>query len=444
MRKPRWLVLVGLLYACGGGNGSDTPQRTTITFLRHANADFRRADEAHFAEYMAAHPNVTIVGTTVPFISLLSSLLTDLRRGQFPYDLVLIPPSLVCSFAANLTDVPPEVVTISEAQNTFLPAPLAGSTCGGVLKGLPVEYNLEYGGVVVNLDKYQAAFPGKTPAWADWNSFISEAAALTEYDEAGEPRANGLDIDPQWPEPVRHILLSQILQRGGNYLTPEGLYDFNTPQARDSMTEMVRWINESKVMFLSLMPSENTFVTNRLARGATGFGWNDPARPLSVMGYVGTFGLPGTIGQLPPGSTTRFDFFTVPPMVGTEHKFIQNSGWAFAVPRTSRNPRVAWDIAKTLALSPEAMQEWAAITGTLPALRVNATPAATARNPVLARVQPLLERGQWIGFIPAGAIEAVANGMAANFFAAVRGEKTIDQALADMQQTANSAIVQNR
>jgi hypothetical protein len=34
--------------------------------------------------------------------------------------------------------------------------------------------------------------------------------------------------------------------------------------------------------------------------------------------------------------------------------------------------------------------------------------------------------------------------MAANFFAAVRGEKTIDQALADMQQTANGAIVQNR
>ena len=80
-----------------------------------------------------------------------------------------------------------------------------------------MEYNLEYGGVVVNLDKYQAKFPGKTPGWTDWDSFIAEAAALTEYDGAASPMANGLDIDPDWPPATREIFLSQILQRGGKY-----------------------------------------------------------------------------------------------------------------------------------------------------------------------------------------------------------------------------------
>ena len=116
----------------------------------------------------------------------------------------------MCGFAANLDDVPEDVLTLPVAQNTFFAAPLAGSTCGGKLKGLPVEYNLEYGGVVVNLDKYQAKFPGKTPGWTDWNQFIAEAATLSEFDDTGKPMANGLDIAAEWPEPVKHLFLSRI------------------------------------------------------------------------------------------------------------------------------------------------------------------------------------------------------------------------------------------
>jgi multiple sugar transport system substrate-binding protein len=443
MRKASWVTFVGVLFAAACGDG-EPEAGVEITFLRHANAQYRMADEAFFAEYMAAHPEVTITGTTVDFSSVLAMLVGDLARDQFTFDLVLIPPSLVCSFAKNLTDVPPEVVTLSEAQNTFFAAPLTGSICGGVLKGLPVEYNLEYGGVIVNLDKYQAKFPGKTPAWSDWATFITEAAMLTEYDEMGLPRANGLDIDPQWAEPVRHIFLSQILQRGGTYLTAAGDYDFDTQQARDALDDMVSWFNVKKVMFPALVPPENTYVTTRLARGATGYGWNDPARPLSVIGYVGTFGLPGTVSQLPAGANTRYDFFVLPPMHGAEHKFVQNSGWAFAVPRTSKNPKVAWDIAKSLALSPEAMRRWSSVTKALPALKVNGTPEAAAGDPMLAKVQPLLDKGQWLGYVPAGAIEEVAAGMVRNFFDAVAGRKSTQQALMDMQATANSAIGRNR
>ena len=85
-----------------------------------------------------------------------------------------------------------------------------------------MEYNLEYGGVVVNLDKYQAKFPGKTPGWTDWGQFIAEASTLSEFDAAGKPMANGLDIAADWPEPAKHLFLSQILQRGGSYWSSTG------------------------------------------------------------------------------------------------------------------------------------------------------------------------------------------------------------------------------
>jgi multiple sugar transport system substrate-binding protein len=432
----------------GGAGGGTAP--VTIVAMRNDNPPYVKASDDAFAAYKAAHPNVTILDSTLRYPSLTSTLLAQLKTDsltvavdgkQQPVDLVFVPPSWVCTFADNLADVPAEVVSLSEAQNTFFAAPLAGSTCKGKLKGLPQEYNLEYGGVVVNLDKYQAKHPGAQPAWTDWRSFIADASDLTEFD-GGKPMANGLDIAPDWPQPVKHIFFSLILQKGGDYWSAKGdhTFDFSTPAAKQALTEMVKWIATDHVMYTSLIPDKNTFVTTRLAGGATGYGWGDPAKPLSVMGYAGSWALPNTTGQLPMGSNVKYGYYALPPMAGTEHNFVQNSGFAWVVPKTSKNQKVAWDVAKLLTLSPDASRKWTTTGGALPALKVNGTPTAAASDPLLAKVQPLLEKGKWVGYIPAGAIENVEGAIVSNYFDAVKGQKSIDQALADMQATANDAL----
>jgi multiple sugar transport system substrate-binding protein len=450
MRGGTGLALGILAVSCtsssDAGQGNAGAGGVTITFLRHDNSAYVRADRAFFTDYMASHPGVTITDTTVDFRTLASTLNGDLTRDQFMYDLVLIPPSRLCGYADNVTDVPDDVITLPDAQQAFFAAPLAGSTCDGHLKGLPVEYNLEYGGVVVNLDKYEQQFMGKRPGWATWDDFIAEAAALTEYDPEGNPRANGLDIDPAWPPATWEIMLAQILERGGDYWASPAhdAFNFHTQVARDALTEMVSWITVHHVMFPDLVPTSNTYVTTRLAAGATGHGWGDPARPLAVMGYVGTWAVASTVDQLPAGVTWHYEYFPLPPMVGTEHRFVQDSGWAFAVPRTSKHAAVAWDIARSLALSAEQMRKWSSVTLSLPALRVNGSPEAAASDPTLAKVQPLLEKGQWLGFIPTEAFETVQSAFVNNYFAAVAGRKTIDQALHDLESTANNAIAAYR
>jgi multiple sugar transport system substrate-binding protein len=437
-RVARAPMLLLVLASCGGDSDGGGP--VTITELRHDNPPYMKADDEFFADYMKDHANVKIVDTTVKYQTLGSTMLTELKSDRLTADMVRVIPSWVCSFAANLADVPDDVVTLVQARERFFAAPLAGSTCGGKLKALPIEYNLEYGGVVVNVGKYQAKYPGKTPAWATWADFIREAGELTEFKE-GKPAANGLDIAPEWPQPAKHIFFSQILQRNGDYWSADKTsFDFKSPAARASFQAMVDWIVTDKVMFPGIVPDRNTFVTTRLAAGATGYGWDDPSKPLAVMAYAGTWALPNTIGQLPAGSNMRFDFYALPPMVNSEHKFVQNSGFALAVPKTSKNQRVAWDIIKALALSAPAMRKWAATAGTLPALKENGTPMAAMADPLLARVQPLLEKGQWVGYIPAAAIETVEGAIVSNFFDAVKGTKTVDQALNDMQETANNAL----
>src|SRR5437868_7881199 len=111
MRRRNWLGLLlvpGLLGGCGG----DETNRTTVTFWRHDNASYRKANDDAFAAYMAAHPDVDIKATTVDWLTFTGMLEADLKRDQFTYDLLLVPPSVTCGYAANLMDVPADVVTL--------------------------------------------------------------------------------------------------------------------------------------------------------------------------------------------------------------------------------------------------------------------------------------------------------------------------------------------
>jgi multiple sugar transport system substrate-binding protein len=450
-KRPSCLAALMILGLGCGESEEMSPDTTpvSVTYLRHSNPAYVKADGEFFANYAVAVPGVTVNPRTLPYKELGGALLTDLKAGRLDADLVSVIPSWVCTFADQLADVPDDILSLAQAQEAYFPGPLAGSVCGGKLKGLPLEYNLEYGGVVVNLDKYQAKYPGRTPSWPDWATFIAEASSLSEYDTSQNAAANGLEIAPDWPQPAKHIFFGQILQRGGKYWSGGGdtfdfnqgaRFDFNTQEARDALTEMVKWVVTNKIMFPRLQPERTSFVTTRLALGSPGYGWNDLDRPLTVMGYAGTWALRATLDQLPTGSTRRYGFYAIPPMVGSQHRFVQNSGWSLVVPRRAKHSREAWALAKAWVLSPEAMRAWAASAGTLPALRANGTPAMAAGT-VLGTVQPLLEQGRWVGYIPATAIETVEGTIVSNFFAAIRGEKTITEALESMQQTANAALM---
>src|SRR3954471_18878967 len=143
-----------IVLSVGGGCGGDSNEPgnpvtapVTISYLRHDNPPYVKADDEFFAGYKTDHSNVTVADSTIKYQALGATLLAQLKTNTLTADLVRVIPSWVCSFADNLEDVPADVLSVAEAPNTYFAAPLAGSTCNGKLKGLPIEYNLEYGGV---------------------------------------------------------------------------------------------------------------------------------------------------------------------------------------------------------------------------------------------------------------------------------------------------------
>ena len=86
-------------------------------------------------------------------------------------------------YAERLAPAPDTVMTVAAAKDTFYGAPIGGFIVDGTLYGLPQEFNLEYGGVLVNKTKFDAAGVAFPPAWTDRTALLTDAQELAEVDD---------------------------------------------------------------------------------------------------------------------------------------------------------------------------------------------------------------------------------------------------------------------
>src|SRR3954469_18387547 len=106
----------------GGSTPMTTPPPDTaveISFLSHDNPAYLKAFQAGFDAYHGGHANVTVKPTNITYQALTDRLLADLKADKLGVDLLIIPPSWVCSFSGNLADVPADVTSLGDAQSAF-------------------------------------------------------------------------------------------------------------------------------------------------------------------------------------------------------------------------------------------------------------------------------------------------------------------------------------
>jgi multiple sugar transport system substrate-binding protein len=385
----RGLVLVLLLApACSSSDDKTDNKPVTITYYRHDDIAVSNADKYALEAYTKAHPNVTVDLKVVNYDALLALLESDFTAGTVKADLINMPPSYACGYAARLLPIPVSSVS-AEERAAFLPAPLEGATCNGTLMGLPREYNLEYGGILVNMTYYRSKITGRTPAdWRTWGDVVTDAKQLTQYDPNGKVTVAGLEFRHR--DPIKHILLALILQQGGKFWNEQrNGFTFNTPEARTAL----KWLADAAQVdkYVDREPARLRFLelAIRLVQDQVG------------MLYIGTWGHAiATEAARMQNRTVELQYFKHPPFLGTEHAFVQNAGWSLVVPKNSENAAAALELARFLTLDPTTVVEWNRLAGSIPALRTLTTPAALAADPVRAGIQPLLELGRWVGYIP--------------------------------------------
>ena len=326
------ILLILVLSACGGGDGGQKVVRMWV----HTNNAFIAGYETIIAAYEAEHPDVDIQLENFDYELYLQTLQTAMPAGE-EADILQLFGTWTSQYYERLAPVPAEVMTIAEAEELFYAAPIGGYIVDGVLYGMPQEFNMEYGGVLVNKTKYEAAGLTYPPQWETLDDVLADALALVVNDDAGMMATAGFHFTSA--DPISASFLAGIRQRGGDYWNADHTgFTFNTPEAKAQLQWMLDAVTAGAVDPVVFNDSTN-FVIDAFFQGKVG------------IGYIGAWAIAEGQANF-PDFTDEWDYFYLPPVEG-DPVFVADSGWGLTVSPNSENQDVAWDFVKFVTADPE-------------------------------------------------------------------------------------------
>lgn len=430
MKKILFVLMMAslMLTACGGGAATEAPasdEPIEIRFWGHQAPAFNEANQAKFDEFMKQNPNVTIKYETFPWDVFIQTIQTSLPAGNTA-DVILIPGGYTCRYASGgqLLEVPADVMTLAQAQEVFYPAPLGGQTCDGKLHGFPAEYNLEYGGAYVNPALFEAAGISYPPKWENWDAVVADAVKLTQVGSDGVITVSGMHYTNS--DQLFTYFLAGILEQGGNYFAEDGKhFIFNSPEAIATIQKLMDMAQQDKIVDPVIFNQDSEWVGESFAQGHSAIG---------VLGswYVGDAKL-----SFPD---LKFDYVSLPPMMGSEHKFVSVGGWGYVVGKNTKHADIAWKLAAFLGADQANVLDFNTVSTTIPAMKAVAEdPKYLEAVPFAGAVLPILDAGAYQGNLTDPdqlAYEIVYP----TILDAVQGNQTAEEAANSIHEAANAMV----
>lgn len=322
-------AMVLSLTACGGGktasNGAGTDgEKITLTMWTHQEPAWNEAYDRAIQGFMAENENIEIKQEIFPYDEFESKVQTSLIDGEGGADIYELWGGWALDFTPHntLMEIPAEMAAQIQEEAY---APTYGALMNeGKLYGVPFEFNIENGGLLVNLNLMEAK--GLTVP-TTWDELKATAKAGTEMD--GDLfKVKGCDFVNT--DDVLFTFLSLILQQGANYLTEDGKIDVTTPEAKKAFEEMASFVVDDKVTDLmgitgggSLKEGFEQLYANQVLMV--------PRGPWVISEGTDVFEL--ELGK-------DFDYVEM-PWYGSEHKFAAENGWAMAINAKSAQQEAA-------------------------------------------------------------------------------------------------------
>ena len=379
-----------ILSACGGAaapseSAAPAGKKTTVKIWTHQNTAFLSGYSALADKYMKLHPDIEIIIESFDYDTFIQTLQTSLP-AKTEADILTLFGSWVCSYSEGgyLATVPESVITVPEAEEKFFNSAIGGYACDGRLYGIPQEFNIEYGAVLVNTNLAKEAGVA-VDGWADWDEFIVDAKKLTVVQDGVMTRA-GFNFTGS--DGIATMFHSLYLQYGGQYLT-DGTYTVNTPEGKKTLELMKRLVDEGLDDPILFNDEENWVGDSYFAE-------------TSAIGLVGPWAVPEYSGDYPEVADATV--YVPLPSVGAEPVFAAASGWGMSVSVNSKVQDVAWDFVKFVTLDADNALEWNIASGTLPALKEETTGEKAAelveKFPFFEPFLDLLQYGVFEGHFP--------------------------------------------
>ncbi|MCL1854693.1 MAG: extracellular solute-binding protein [Clostridia bacterium] len=245
MKKLLSLLLTALMI-CGLVLGASAEEPTVVKFWSHHNAAWNSSYEGLIAEFEAANPDVKVEYTIFPYEDFEAKMQTSLIAGDGGADVYEVWGGWMLDFidAGALCETPEKFV--ADLRKDAFPPVLGTLQKDGKIYGAPVEFNVEYGGLLVNKKLFEENGIAYPATWADVMDIARQVAV--KNGEVMEMRG----LEYAHLDGLLNNFMAMILQKGAYYVDADGKLDFNTPEAAEAMTELVSYVKDDNVTNLDV------------------------------------------------------------------------------------------------------------------------------------------------------------------------------------------------
>jgi multiple sugar transport system substrate-binding protein len=406
-------------------SGAPAAAKVTMRFWSHNNVAFVAMNETLVKQFMDANPNVTVKYENFPYDEFIKTIQTSMAAKN-EADVMEMFGSWVQSYAkgGTLAPLPEGMMTYAKAQEIFYAAPLDGYVWEGKVFGLPNEYNLENGGVLINDRMFKDAGVTDPPAWTNWDALVSDAKKMTKMDGSTMTVAG---FDYVTGDGLGFLYWEGVLERGADYFAADKIHlDFLSPQAEATVQWLVDMSLKDKVV------DATTF--NASVNGAGEFFFQGQ----TAIGYIGPW-------YVPVARTTYADFkdpwtYVSCPYYGDKMSFAADAGWGKVVSPNSKDVETSWTFAQYMTVDAKNARAWNVGTGTIPAQKsVAADPTLLTDLNWIGPSLKVLPYGKYVGMLQDRDFIWY-NVVSTHITECMQGMRSVKETMALMNDDANKMI----
>ncbi len=136
----------------------------------------------------------------------------------------------------------------------------------------------------------------------------------------------------------------------------------------------------------------------------------------------------------------KFDYVSLPPLMGDDYKFVSVGGWGYVVGKSTQHPDIAWKLAAFLGADQANVLYFNSTSATIPAMKAVANdPKLLEGAGFLAPVLPILEFGEYQGNLT-DSDQLSYEIIYPTILDAIQGNLTAEEAANSIHETANAMV----
>ena len=373
------LLLVVALSGCGKNKAADDGE-ITLTFWTHIDNVWNEEHDKIIADFEAANPGIKIKRESFPYDDFESKTQTSLVSKSGGADIYQLWGGWGVDYASTGAFSPVPDDFINEIKDDSYEPVLGALEYEGKYYGVPLEFNIEYGGMLVDIPLFKdldLSYP------TTWDEMIKIAKENSKSSGATF-EVRGFDF-PAW-DSLTYTWLSMILSSGGQYMDGDK-FNFETPIGIETMQKLVDYVKVDKMTNTDgITNAEEEEPYQKFYHGGT-----------ALMVPRGPWVIPE--GWAEYGLTYGKDYeYVAMPFYGSEKLFAAETGWALAVNASSSHQDAAWKFVEFWS-EKERMLEFNIAAGMVPAYKsVAHDPELLDKMPYLAPLVDILDGGRFIGY----------------------------------------------